>query len=165
MKRIAQQHYTDCGIACAATVAHTTYRTARTAAHKAFSWPRSQRSFYTTSAEMRTLLRHLGIQTGRARSVRLWTSISRVSIVAIKYRPKTGSWHWVVFDPRDECVLDPKSKRSKRRDLDCMKPRFCIPIVGRKRLSRRRIVGDVNDSDGCAVLHELLMSGKALSKT
>ena len=97
---------------------------------KSFSWDRFQRTFYTTSAQLRTLLHKMNVPARKGRAVRRWSSVSDIAIAGINYSEKRNSWHWVVFLRKadKEYVLDPQSKREIRCDFGKMRLRSYIPI-------------------------------------
>lgn len=97
---------------------------------KVFNWGVSQKTFYTSSNQLRKLLIEMNIPTLKGRSVRKWSSISDTAIIGINYNKKNNSWHWVVFcrEEQREYVLDPQSKREVRTDFGRMRLRSFIPI-------------------------------------
>lgn len=132
MKRIIQEDSTGCGLACVAMIANLTYSEIKKEAIEN-SIVQSGRSFYTTSNDLIRLLSALNIQAKKGRIVRKWESIKSLSIVAINFREKSNTWHWVVYVPDTKIgyVLDPnkKIKTEKRIDLSRMVLRSYIPIV------------------------------------
>lgn len=130
MKRIRQEHRTGCGIACVAMFSGVTYAEAMRVATKLFDWSESQRTFYTSSSQLRSLLLEMNIPALKGRSIRNRSSLPDTAIVAINHNEKTDTWHWVVFrrEAGKEYVLDPQSKRETRTDFKRMRLRSCIPI-------------------------------------
>lgn len=130
MKRIRQEHRTGCGIACVAMLSGTTYAYAMSIAVKVLNWDESQRTFYTSSSQLKNLLLEMNIRASRGRSIRKWSSMPNMAIVGINYNEKRDTWHWVIFrrDADREYVLDPQSKRDIRTDFGRMRLRSCIPI-------------------------------------
>lgn len=132
MKRIRQEHRTGCGIACVAMLSGCTYSKVMHMAIKVLRWEESQRSFYTSSADLLTLLGAMGIKAEKGRAIRKWASIPDTAIVGINHNKNSNTWHWVVFHrnvAHAEHVLDPQSKREVRKDLGRMRLRSCIPII------------------------------------
>jgi len=132
MKRILQEHRTGCGVACVAMVAGTDYSNAMKVARQIFDWQDSQRTFYTSSAQLRELLRAFKVQTGRGRVARKWSSLPEFAIAGVNHNKETDTWHWVVFQRKvgRTYVLDPqpRTKTEVRTDFGRMSLRSCIPI-------------------------------------
>lgn len=131
MNRIRQEHKTGCGIACVAMVTdNATYSKVIKIARKLFDWNDSQRTFYTSSAQLQKLLLSFKGQTKKSRAVRKWSSLPETAIVGINHNEKSNTWHWVVFrrEADTEYVLDPRAKREMRKDFGRMRLRSCIPI-------------------------------------
>lgn len=130
MKRIRQEHRTGCGIACIAMLSGATYAEVMSVAAKVFDWSESQRTFYTSSSQLQSLLLEMNISARKGRSIRKWSSMPDTAIVGINHNEKNNSWHWVVFrrETDREYVLDPQSKREARTDFGRMRLRSCIPI-------------------------------------
>ncbi len=112
-------------------IAGTSYSKALKSAQSILGWEKSQRTFYTDTAELKKLLLYFNISSEKGRSVRTWSSLSENAIVAINHNEKTNNWHWVVY--RREAgvayVLDPQSKREVRKDLGRMRLRSYLPIA------------------------------------
>ena len=130
MKRIRQEHRTSCGIACVAMLSDTTYTETMTVAAVIFKWSESQRSFYTSSSQLQSLLFEMKVPAQKGRSIRRWSSMPDIAIAGINHNEKSDTWHWVIFrrESGREYVLDPQSKREVRTDFGRMRLRSCIPI-------------------------------------
>ena len=130
MRRILQQHRTGCGIACIAMISGTTYEKVMSVAAKILNWSESQRTFYTRSSQLQSLLLEMNISAQKGRSIRKWASMPDTAIVGINHNKKNNTWHWVVFrrEAGREYVLDPKSRCECRTDFGRMSLRSCIPI-------------------------------------
>lgn len=130
MERIRQEHRTGCGIACVAMLRCVTYAEAMSVALKVLDWSESQRTYYTSSSQLQSLLRKMNISAMKGRSIRKWSSLPDIAIVGINHNEKSDTWHWVVFrrEADREYVLDPQSKREFRTDFGRMRLRSCIPI-------------------------------------
>ncbi|MEX5443408.1 cysteine peptidase family C39 domain-containing protein [Acinetobacter schindleri] len=132
VKRIIQEDSTGCGLACVAMITNLTYSEVKKEAIKR-SIIKPSKSFYTTSNNLIRLLSILDVQAKKGRAVKKWESIKSLSIVAINFREKSNTWHWVVYVPDTNIgyVLDPnkKIKTEKRVDLSRMALRSYIPIV------------------------------------
>ena len=130
MKRVRQEHRTGCGVACVAMLSGATYSETMIIAATALNWSRSQRTFYTSSSQIQSLLLKLNISALKGRSIRKWTSMPDTAIAGINHNEKNGTWHWVIFrrEAEKEYVLDPQSKREVRTDFGRMRLRACIPI-------------------------------------
>jgi len=140
MKRIIQEHGTGCGIACVAMIAGSTYAEVMNVARQLFGWPASQRSFYTSSGQLRQLLEVFRVPSQQGRAVRNWSSLPDAAVVGINHNKNYDTWHWVVFCRAEEgeFVLDPRSKRDKRTDFGRMSLRSYIPVMPRVAGSTRR---------------------------
>lgn len=127
---IRQEHRTGCGIACVAMVAGVVYSEVMEIARKTLGWHDTQRTFYTSSAQLQALLLALEIKAKKGHTVRKWSSLPEVAIAGINYNEKKDTWHWVVFhrEADVEQVLDPQSKHGVRKDFNRMRLRSCIPI-------------------------------------
>lgn len=130
MRPVRQQHGTSCGIACVAMITGRSYSRVMKEARKIFDWPAQQRSFYTTSAQLRELLLFFKTESKRGRVARNWSSLPARAIVGINHHEESNSWHWVVYrrDADQESVLDPRSKHIYRCDFGRMRLKSCIPI-------------------------------------
>lgn len=93
---------------------------------------RKERTFYTTSSDLISLLDYFNFKVKRGGEVSHRSSIQCVSIVAINFRETRNLWHWVVYIPdyNQGYVLDPhmKIKKEQRIDLSRMRLKSYIPI-------------------------------------
>lgn len=130
MKRIRQEHRTGCGIACVAMLSGAAYAEVMSVAAKVFNWSESQRTFYTSSTQLQSLLFKMNISALKGRSIRKWSSMPDTAIIGINHNEKNDTWHWAIFcrEADREYVLDPQSKREVRTDFGRMRLRSCIPI-------------------------------------
>lgn len=135
---IPQLDPTGCGIASAATLTGVSYRRAKFIA-ASLGISVTDRRLWSETAHVRKLLRHLGLKTASRESpFHSWDQLPDVALLAIKWHMEKGRpfWHWVVFvrENGNPCVLDPsKSLRQHRRtDFGRMKPKWYIPILGRR---------------------------------
>lgn len=106
MKRVTQKRGTDCGIACVAMVAGVSYEEAE----KAMGAAAHSR---TQVADLRRALRKLGYSLGH-RSIPVAPErlqyLTFDCILKTKPGPKSGNWHWMVWDSRAQKILDPQPK-------------------------------------------------------
>ncbi len=98
MKRVIQEHKTGCGIACVAMLCRSAYSEVFITAKEVLGWTESQRSFYTSSSDLQTLLHTMKVKARKGRSVRKWSSLPGVAIIGINYNEKAETWHWSYFD-------------------------------------------------------------------
>ena len=113
VKRIRYRHQQDatgCGLACAAMLAGVSYAHVR-AQYRAL-YPRIK-GYRTDIRDLRRILESHRVLLGRVRYAKSITRIRSRALVAVRYEPKTGNWHWVVWEPSLEggLVLDPMSRR------------------------------------------------------
>ena len=106
MKRVAQKKRTDCGVACVAMVADVSYEDAQEAMGDA-AYSRTQ------VADLRKALGKLGYCLGH-RSIPIapekLQQLTFDCILKTKPGPKSGNWHWMVWDSHAQKILDPQSK-------------------------------------------------------
>lgn len=114
MRRVVQEDENGCGVACVAMLAGVNYQAARV---KMF--PR--RGGYTNTADLRRALRKFKLKcaprmvTFRSSGFRNYKDLPTdaiLKLIAPTHPP--GVWHWVVWDARRKCLLDPR-KRPYRR--------------------------------------------------
>lgn len=110
MRRVAQRDFEagDCGIACVAMVADTTYEKAHAAA-LALGLRSKNGDYYTSHKNLEELLLKLGKRCSRQR-FRSMREVIGPAIVKVNLREGGKYWHWVVAIVRghDVVVLDPK---------------------------------------------------------
>lgn len=106
MKRVTQRERTDCGVACIAMVASVSYEDAQ----KALGDAAHSR---TQVADLRKALDKLGYCLGR-RSIPIapekLQQLTFDCILKTKPGPKSGNWHWMVWDSNAQKILDPQPK-------------------------------------------------------
>jgi hypothetical protein len=131
MNKVCQEHRTGCGIACVAAMVGIEYSSVMEVARDSFGWHHTQRSFYTSPAQLQELLAAFSVKYKKYRLIKNWSSLPDCAIAGINYSEKTGNWHWVIFrrEGNLEYVLDPKSKRELRTDFGRMRLMSCIPIA------------------------------------
>lgn len=120
MHRIVQEDPTGCGLACVAMLSNTTYKKVRKAALEIDLL--KGRTLYTSAKDLHNLAKKFDLSLGqRRRKFKSFDALPDTAILAINYRPKTGSWHWVVYhrNSKDEYVIDPMRtvKTDKRKDF------------------------------------------------
>ena len=120
--RVVQRDGTGCGIACAASLAGTSYQSMKTAALDVIKF---DEGFYTDSNDLRKLLAVYRLRLGNQVQTIKWRHVNDVSLVCINWKPRKGTFHWVIYvpDARGGYVRDPRSSvtRAKRRDFDDMR--------------------------------------------
>lgn len=90
--------------------------------------------FYTKTGDLRRLANEVGVEISakRRRPFKEWGSLPDRAIVAINYKRKTDTWHWVVFVRKNgkAVVLDPKRKvkTTRRTDFGRMNPFAFLPL-------------------------------------
>tara|TARA_R110000782_G_scaffold132359_5_gene224394 strand:+ start:48980 stop:49372 length:393 start_codon:yes stop_codon:yes gene_type:complete len=118
MRRIKQRYGDDCGIACVAMVAGVPYAQA---AEKFSLKPNGSR--LTNTKDLITALRLLGVSVEGdhleplpKQSYRWRAALREDECVAILKSPtrKNGKWHWRVYDPVRDRVVDPKDRPYQR---------------------------------------------------
>jgi len=90
--------------------------------------------FYTGTKELRHLAANYGIELGkRRRPFKSFDFLPETSILAINYKEKEETWHWVVYrnTGANRFVYDPKRsiKTNKRTDFNRMRPKWHIPVI------------------------------------
>ena len=121
MRFIRQKYSTSCGIACVAMIAGKSHKTIMQKAIELFQWLSEDLEYNSrTSRKMiKILLAEYGFE-GAFKSFSSWENIEGVNLVAVRYNPKTGNWHWVVakrdrttlkiYDPEKESPLEFRKK-------------------------------------------------------
>lgn len=115
MRHIKQRHKTDCGIACVAMIAGVPYATAK----KLFK-ANPDGKWLTETDDLKRALGHFGITTEvrfrrlPATDAKRWKEVlrrtGRVALVRSPVRPSDNTYHWRVYDPVKDRVLDPRQK-------------------------------------------------------
>lgn len=110
MKRVQQRsiEHADCGVACVAMLAGSTYKKA----FEAFGFVDDQHEFYTRHHHLNSALEALGCKV-KSKLFRSWHEIGGPAIVAVNHTQDGRYWHWVAFD--GEAILDPKPNRPGRK--------------------------------------------------
>lgn len=116
MKRVAQKHYEsgDCGIACAAMLAGSSYEKAHEMALE-LGLRKLNGNYHTRFRQIQDLLGKLGIQNSIQKRSSTWDAIKAPAI--LKVNQEGNYWHWVVLakNSRGELyILDPEPGRSGR---------------------------------------------------
>jgi ABC-type bacteriocin/lantibiotic exporter with double-glycine peptidase domain len=129
IKKVVQRDPTGCGLACVASIANTSYESVKRIACHTFNW-HERGVFYTYASHLAKLLAQYGCGAGQARAVRRWESLPVLAIIAVNPDKTNFRWHWVVYvrNADEEYVVDPRSKRVRRRDFARMRLRSYIPI-------------------------------------
>lgn len=149
IRRQLQQDRSGCGLACVAMLAGIGYAQARTLARALGIGPRPYRyragaglrcareGYLTDAAQLRRMLKLLGVATGPEREVAGWDECEGDGIAAINFDPIDGRWHWVVrlCDAGGDAVLDPNARvrSERRRDFGRMRPMRFIPVHAARR--------------------------------
>ena len=139
MKPVVQLERTGCAIASAAAIAGLSYAQAKAIAATLGIVAADER-LWSDTEHIRTLLRHLGVNTGRGETpFRSWDALPDLALLSIKWHleKKRPFWHWVVFvrDDQGARVLDPKKslRRNVRTDFGRMKPKWFIQVIANPR--------------------------------
>lgn len=132
MKRIKQEHYSGCGLACVAMIVGKKYSTIRKTAHDLLNMA-DDHDLYTNSTHLIQLLSHFEIETSQKKiPFTSWEKLPEKAIVAINHNKESDIWHWVVFQKNQHgtWVLDPKPtiKSDRRTDFNRMKPKWYIAV-------------------------------------
>lgn len=142
MKPVVQSERTGCGIAAAAALAGLSYAQAKSVA-AGLGISAADERFWSETAQVRRLLRHLGVKAGRGEvRFRCWEGLPHVALLSIKWHLAKGRpcWHWVVFvrDAKGARVLDSKKglRRNVRTDFGRMRPRWFIEVSSRAGAAR-----------------------------
>lgn len=108
--RLVQQknRSSGCGPACVAMVARVSYDRAR----RAMFDDDRETSLWSEYPDLRRALKALGCRAA-SRGVRStsFEQASEPSIFACKWREKSDSRHWVLYDPRSRRIYDPARPR------------------------------------------------------
>lgn len=121
MRRVVQQDRTGCGLACIAILAQTEYSNVKETALSLFNLEPND-EFYTSAHELQKLGQEYNLNVGGKRRVfKGFKALPDLAILAINYREKEDTWHWVVYcrDEDSEFVIDPKKavKAERRKDF------------------------------------------------
>lgn len=134
MQPVIQEETTGCGIACVATIAGTSYATAKSKANKLGIFAEDE-SLFSETTYVRTLLNAYGFQTGEKEELfSEWSELPDTALLATKWHLENGRpfWHWVVFNRGDRgaVVLDPTAylSRNERIDFEEIQPKWFIRV-------------------------------------
>lgn len=100
MRLIRQpQNSTLCGIACVAMIAEKSLTLVIQKAIDLFKWdPKTVKTdSRTNKKDILRLLTKCGFSRRNAfKNFSSWDNIEGLNLVAVRYSPKTGNWHWIV---------------------------------------------------------------------
>jgi hypothetical protein len=131
-----QQLFSNCGPACVAMLAGTSQKEAC----RAMFGEVLSRNVYSTWADIRRALTHLGLRHGkRAHFVSKWESVPDFAIVGCSRR-SNGDWHWVVCSPVEGLIYDPEKERPVRFANTRRKPFSYLTVE----VPRSRIGGGIH---------------------
>ncbi len=124
----------SCGLACIAMVTGCSHsKVKKLALTKGYG---KDGTFHTDAGDLRKPAACLGVTLAeRKRKFKGWKKIPHKSIVAINYREKTDSWHWVVpvRENNHPHVLDPNQRIKSERRIDFRRmgknSRWYLPVV------------------------------------
>ena len=121
MIRIKQDDRTGCGLACIAMLAKTSYNNVRNVAIDKLEFNDSGK-FYTNKKHLRKLGNHFNIKIAKKKKkFTNFETLPDIAILAINYKKKSKTWHWVIYnrDENEEYICDPKEsiKSDKRKDF------------------------------------------------
>ena len=116
MKKIKQKDRTGCGIACVAMIVNKPYSQIKKKMRSLGCF--NKNTFYTEYYDLKKTLKSYKVRTSKIYKKKSWKSMKKDAIVAINYNKKRDTWHWVVFDKKNNHVLDPNSKKPYRNITD-----------------------------------------------
>lgn len=121
MRRVVQEDATGCGLACIAMLSGRKYQEVKNLAVSDLDFD-NEGYFYTGTRDLVQLGESFGLKVGtRRRKFKKFDLLPNKAILAINYKEKSDTWHWVVFhrSNKEQYVLDPKKsiKNTKRKDL------------------------------------------------
>jgi ABC-type bacteriocin/lantibiotic exporter with double-glycine peptidase domain len=120
LRRIHQIRQDDCGIACVAIIANTTYKKSWTIIKKYL--PKSSKR-YTRTKVIRKALIHFNIKLSKAVTISDWSKINKLSLVAVNFVPSLGIWHWVIAVPvADKIIVIDPAQKNIVKNIDSLKP-------------------------------------------
>jgi ABC-type bacteriocin/lantibiotic exporter with double-glycine peptidase domain len=121
MKLILQQHANDCGVAC---IAMLIQRYAGCPAKSAYDAARAvmfglRNCDYTTTRQLKNALLKLDVPVGRQtvpikNKSQIDISLEFDAILKTEER-KDATWHWMVWDAKNQKILDPLGRKNRRR--------------------------------------------------
>lgn len=119
MKRVKQKDRTGCGIACVAMLANKTYSQVKKKMKSLDCFKGHRKNvFLTDYPDLKKALKAYKIKSSKVCNKKSWKSTRKNAIVAINYNKKRDEWHWVVYDKKKECVIDPRTKKPYRKTSD-----------------------------------------------
>lgn len=124
MRLIRQpQNSTLCGIAYVAMIAEKSLTVVIQKAIDLFKWdPKAVKTNSRTSRNdiLRLLAKYRFSQRNTFKNFSSWDNIEGLKLVAVRYSPKTGNWHWIVakrnrttlkiYDPQKESPIEYREK-------------------------------------------------------
>jgi len=137
MRFIRQKYLTSCGIACVAMIAGKSHETIMQKAIELFQWQSEdfEDNSRTSRKMIKVLLEEFGFK-GAFKSFSSWDNIEGLNLVAVRYSPKTGNWHWVVakrnkttlkiYDPQKESPIEYREK--EKPDGRTYRGKWCLKI-------------------------------------
>ena len=90
---------TLCGIACVAMITEKSLTVVTKKAIELFKWnPKTVKTNSRTSKKdiLRLLAKYGFSRLNSFKNFSSWDNIEGLNLVAVRYNPKTGNWHWVV---------------------------------------------------------------------
>lgn len=124
------QNSTLCGIACVAMIAEKSLTVVIQKAIDLFKWdPKTVKTNSRTSRNdiLRLLAKYGFSQRNTFKNFSSWDNIEGLNLVAVRYSPKTGNWHWIVakrnkttlkiYDPQKESPIEYQEKSDVLKSL------------------------------------------------
>lgn len=119
MRKVKQKNRTGCGIASVAMVANKTYSQVKKKMKSLGCFKENRKNMFLTDyPDLKKVLKAYKIKSSKIYNKKSWNSIRKNAIVAINYNKKRDEWHWVIYDEKKECVIDPRSKKNYRNITD-----------------------------------------------
>ena len=144
IRLVKQEHVYGCGLACVAMVSNTTYKSVRFEYDEIFGEPewvfskkrkRHCLDYGTSAGDLSDLMKIYGVQSSRRLlHFKSWDSLSDIAIISVYHKSveDNTSWHWVVFDRKQNVVLDPWPHYKKlpmiRTDYKRLRPQFYVGV-------------------------------------
>ena len=108
MRRVIQEDTTGCGLACIAMLSGRSYKEVRNLALKELGFE-DNGEFYTGTSHLVSLGQEFDLKIGkRRRKFKSFDLLPNKVILAINYKEKSDTWHWVVFHRtnKEQYILD-----------------------------------------------------------